>query len=145
MTRRATALLTLASAAGLVASGAAIAPPASAAPELPAIVDCSGKDVAKPREIVLQCGDAGVAIERIRWTSWTANGARGVGTLVWNTCLPETCVAGIVQKYRVRLTLGGLASAPGERDVFSQLTVRFPVTGPADLETGTYTLDNPRS
>ena len=78
----------------------------------------------------------------ITWSSWTANGAKGVGTLAWNTCLPETCVDGIVQKYKVKVILGGVASAPNV-SVFSQMTLAFPKGGPAAAETATYTLDRP--
>ncbi len=47
----------------------------------------------------------------------------------------------IVQKYKVKITLGGLASGPSI-NVFSQMTLAFPKGGPAGAETSTYTLDN---
>ena len=140
MTRTRT-LAALASAAGLAAGGLAVAPTAAAAEGTPVIIDCTGTGVTKPRQIVIACADAGIAVTNIRWTTWTMNRATGVGTLTWNTCLPQTCVDGIVEKYRVRITLGGLASGP-DVDVFSQLNLRFPKGGPAGLETGSYTLDN---
>ena len=134
-------VLTLAATASLAAAGLALAPAATAAEGTPVVIDCAGKGVAKPKQIVLACADAGVAVTGIRWTRWTMNSATGVGTLTWNTCLPQTCVDGIVEKYRVRITLGGLASGP-DIDVFSQMNLRFPKGGPAGLETGSYTLDN---
>jgi hypothetical protein len=117
------------------------APSASAATGDPVVVDCLGKGVQKPKEIVLACADAGIMVDGIRWTSWNANRARGTGTLVWNTCLPTDCASGIVERFRVRIKLGGVASGPG-KDVFSSMTLRFPQGGPAGLATGTYMLDN---
>lgn len=109
------------------------------------IVDCNGAVVTKPRQMTIACADGGVALTGITWKSWSANAAKGTGTLTWNTCLPKTCAAGIVQKYRVKITLGDLASAPGQSDIFSQVTVVFTKGGPAGLDSGTYTLDNPTS
>lgn len=134
-------ILALAATAGLAAAGLALAPTATAAEGTPVVIDCAGQGVTKPKQIVLACADASVAVTGIRWTRWTMNSATGVGTLTWNTCLPQTCVDGIVEKYRVRITLGGLASGP-DIDVFSRMSLRFPKGGPAGLETGSYTLDN---
>lgn len=136
-------LVTAAAIASLAAgSGIALASTASAAPTDTVVVNCAGKGVMKPKEIVLSCADAGVALTKLTWSKWDANGATGTGTLTWNTCLPKTCVAGIVQKYKVKVELGGLASGPN-LNVFSQANLTFPKGGPAALETGSYTLDNP--
>lgn len=131
-------------AASIVVATVGIAVPvvASAAPSETAIVDCAGDLVTRPSSIVLTCGDASVSINKITWSSWTANAAKGKGTLAWNTCLPKTCVDGIVEKYPVRIVLGGLASGT-EGSVFSKVRLAFPKGGPAALEAGTYTIDNP--
>jgi hypothetical protein len=47
----------------------------------------------EPAEIVLACGDYGERLTSLYWTSWTANGATAVGTLVYNDCTPD-CAAG---------------------------------------------------
>lgn len=135
--RTATALAAGALALGM---GAGVAPAANAA-SLPVIVNCSGKGVAKPAEIDLECVDAGVLITKITWSKWSANSAKGSGTLAWNPCIPD-CVSSQDLTYPVRITLGGLASAPGEPDVFSQVRVTFPGGGPAALDSGTYLIDN---
>ena len=132
----------LATAAALTAGGTVVATTASAAPNETNIVNCAGKLVAKPKSITITCADAAVTINKITWSKWNMNEATGTGTLAWNTCLPKTCVAGIVQKYKVRITLGGLASGP-DVNVFSQVDLAFPKGGPAGLETGSYTIDNP--
>ena len=123
-------------------AGLAIAPPASASPDT-VVVTCTGRGVVQPKVIDLACADASVLITNITWKSWTDNGAKGTGTLAWNTCLLETCAGGIVQKYRVRITLGGVASAPGV-SAFTAVTLAFPKGGPAAAETATYTIDNPQ-
>ena len=127
-----------------LAAGALVAAPAGAAdPTDTAILTCAGKEVVKPRQIVVTCADAGVAVVKINWSRWDANGARGTGTLTWNTCLPTTCADCIVEKYRVRVALGRVASGP-DASVFTRMTLAFPDGGPAAAETATYTLDNAR-
>lgn len=139
--RTVTALAAAGLALGLGAGiGAGLAPAASAAPS-PVIVDCTGKGVTKPKEIVIACADAGVLITKITWKEWNANRARGTGVLAWNPCLPD-CASSTAVTYPVVLTLGGLASAPGEPDVFSQVRMTYPKGGPASLNSGTYVIDN---
>jgi hypothetical protein len=138
----ATRHLTIALAGASVAlAGLAIAPAASAAPST-GVVDCAGKVQVKPKQIVLSCADDNLAVTKVKWTKWDLNSAKGTGTLVWNTCLPKTCVDGIVQKYKVIVTLGRVASGPNV-SVFSGMTLKFPGNAPAGAETATYTIDNP--
>jgi hypothetical protein len=131
--------LALASTAGLVATG-----PAAAAESDTVVINCLGASVVKPKQIVITCADAGVSVVKITWSSWTPNRATGTGTLAWNTCLPEDCASGIVEKYKARITLGRVASGPGVT-AFSRMTLTFPQGGPAVAETATYTLDNAQS
>ena len=126
----------------LAVSGAAITAPMAQAANGTGVVDCTGAVVSRPKDLTISCADANITITKITWKSWTNNRARGTGTLVWNTCLPQTCVAGIVQQYPVALTLNGVASG-GNVSVFSKVNVTFPKAGPAGLESGRYTLDNP--
>lgn len=128
--------------AGLVAgSGVSLVSTASAADTTNYIIDCAGKKVTKPSSIVITCADANVSINKIKWSSWDLNTAKGTGVLSWNTCLPKTCVAGVTVKYPVAITMGGLASAPN-LNLFSKVDVAFPKGGPAATETGSYTLNN---
>ena len=128
--------------AGVALGGLAIAPTAGAAPTATVVINCVGKGVVKPKQIIIACADAGVMVYKISWTSWTDNEAKGTGTLAWNTCLPKTCVAGIVQKYKVKITLGRVASGPNVT-VFSGMTLNFGKDGgPAAAKTSTYILDN---
>ena len=135
--------LTIAAAtAGIAAGGLALAPAVTAAAGDTVVINCVGKGEVKPKEIVVTCADAGVMVSKITWTKWNANEAKGSGTLVWNTCLPKTCVDGIVQTYKVKVTLGRVASGPNI-SVFSGMTLKFPAGGPAAAQTATYTLDRP--
>jgi hypothetical protein len=127
--------------AATLAVGSLAAVPASAAPADTVVINCLGKGVVKPKQIVLSCADAGLVVSGISWTSWTANDAKGVGTLVWNTCLPQTCANGIVQKFKARVSLGRVASGPSVT-VFSQMTLVFANGGPAAADSVTYSLDN---
>lgn len=138
--RRSAALIT--AVAVISATGVVTAVPASAADET-SIVNCLGREVVQPRQVVVTCADGGVTVMKITWSRWDATSARGTGTLAWNTCLPTTCVDGIVETYKVRVTLGRVASGP-EAAVFTRMTLAFPEGGPAAAETATYTLDNAR-
>jgi len=136
------AIAAIGASVAVAASGLALAPAAPAvAPGDTVIVNCVGKKVVKPREIVISCADAGISVQRITWRYWDDNRARGRGTLVWNTCLPTDCASGIVQRYRARIVLDRVASGPG-LTVFSRMKLTFPNGGPAGLETGTMTLPN---
>lgn len=129
---------------GVAASGVAFAGTANASSK-PEVIQCDGKGQVKPKEIILACGDGNTFVSNITWKTWKKNTATGSGTLRWNTCLPETCSAGIVQTYKAKITLGGVASAPGETDVFSQMTLTFTGDGgPAMANRASYTLDNSR-
>ncbi len=130
--------------AGLLA-GAGLTGLATSASAAPAgstvVVNCVGKKVVKPKQIVIACADAGVAVTGITWKTWTANGATGTGTLSWNTCLPTDCASGTVETFPARIRLGRVASGPNVT-AFSKMTLVFPKGGPALADTATYTLDN---
>ncbi len=135
----------LLSSAALVTSAALVATgPTAAAEGDTVVITCVGTSVVKPKQIVITCADAGVSVVKITWSTWTPNRATGRGTLAWNTCLPEDCASGIVQKYRARITLGRVASGPGVT-AFTRMTLTFPQGGPAATETATYTIDNPQN
>ena len=128
---------------------AVLAPTASATtkpdPGKTYIVDCQGGLAFKPKQIVFACGDAGVYFGNITWSKWDMNGATGVGTLFYNTCVP-TCGAGNVYKYpKTKLVLDGEASGPGFGtmvNVFSQVNATFKNQGPAMAQTSSWTIDN---
>lgn len=126
-----------------------LAPTASAAPKPDPkktyLVDCQGNLDFKPKEIVFACGDGGVYFGNITWSKWDNNGATGVGTLFYNTCVP-TCGAGNVYKYpKTKISLDGEASGPAFGtfvNVFSQVNATFKNQGPAMAQTSSWTIDN---
>lgn len=134
-------------AAATIALVGLTAPAASAAttadPTKTYLVDCAGALKVKPKTIMLACGDGGVFIKKITWSSWDSNGAIGTGTLVSNVCVPN-CAAGNVDTYKgVKLTLGGVASG-GSLNVFSQMDGQFKGDGgPAMANKVTWVIDNP--
>lgn len=137
-----TRTLTIAASTAAVAVGAlAVAPAATADNNKTVVVNCLGKGVVKPKEIVVSCADGAITVMNITWSSWNVNRAQGTGTLAWNTCLPTDCASGIEQKYKVAVTLGRVASGPGVT-AFTRMTLTFPNLGPAAAETSTYTVDN---
>ncbi len=131
-------------------AAAALTAPAHAAekpdPTKTYVVTCQGQLEYKPKEIVFACGDGGVYFGNIRWSSWTQNGAKGTGTLYFNTCEP-TCGAGNIQKFpKTKLTLGGVATGPAMGtmvNTFSTITGTFgKYSGPAMAESATWAIDN---
>jgi hypothetical protein len=101
MRKSLTALLTL-------ATVAAVAVPASTASakkdNLRVYVSNCEKQVYKPKTITVFCADAGVVINKIKYTDYTSKIARGQGTATVNLCEPN-CAAGKTQKFDVRFTL----------------------------------------
>jgi hypothetical protein len=70
------------------------APPAGAAAST-RVIPCVGVGGPqfKPKTFLLACADANSYVAHIKWTSWSTNGARGLGTLRENDCMPN-CVSG---------------------------------------------------
>jgi hypothetical protein len=106
------------------------------------VADCIGAPGAlatKPGAIVLACADNGLGVQRITWTSWTATGATGRGTLWEKLCQPN-CAEGKIGYYPVQVTLSDArASASGQWFRSVALTWGSPAP-PAPLPPGTYQL-----
>ena len=114
-------------AAGLAAAAGATTT-AHAAAQRPRDVglDCSFKPQVKPGTYVLTCADAGIGLERMRWTSWTQKLASGYGSEWENDCRPN-CAAGHLHHYPVLAVLWGSGSVqghPAERR-YTQLTLIY--------------------
>lgn len=78
---------------------------AGQAESLPDVLDCSfDKPAVRPQNLILACADLGVQVEKITWTSWTADKAEGDGTERDNTCTPN-CAAGNYVTKQVHVVL----------------------------------------
>jgi hypothetical protein len=124
----------IAAAVSLLAAGAGMAGPASAATVSAAghgtrfvVLNCSFRPVVKPGTIVLACADAGLGVDHLHWTRWTRHGAAGYGTFWENLCVPN-CVDGHIEHMPARIILRGSAAVKGHRGdrQYTELTAVFP-------------------
>lgn len=68
----------------------------------------------KPTALLKYCADAGVRIDKIEWTTWSADGATGEGLYQINDCTP-TCVAGKPHFADVEIILSKGKSIEGKK------------------------------
>jgi len=68
----------------------------------------------KPTAILKFCADAGVGIDKIEWTAWSAEGAIGEGIYQINDCEP-TCVAGKLHFTDVEIILSKGKTIDGKK------------------------------
>ncbi|CAN2190295.1 hypothetical protein MCEMRE182_00500 [Candidatus Nanopelagicaceae bacterium] len=74
--------------------------------------DCEYPET-KPESIMITCGDGGMYVDRIEWSSWEATGAHGTGFYNVNDCDPD-CADGKMHKARVKVELSGLTIVQGK-------------------------------
>jgi hypothetical protein len=101
------------------------------------IIDCTGKPVTEPNEVVFACADANLLARKLQWVGWSEPLATGVGELSVNTCTPY-CAAGTFVSYKVALIARGSQRCG---NALAYDTVTFAVIGkpPANLGPETYT------
>ncbi|AYF75677.1 hypothetical protein D7D52_19530 [Nocardia yunnanensis] len=75
-------------------AGLASAPFAGADGTSPVVNDCvSGQSTIQPSSMLLACGDGGLSVRDITWSSWGPTTAEGQGTEYRRVCEPS-CAAG---------------------------------------------------
>jgi len=82
--------------------------------------------VVAPSTFIIACGDGGIGVQRLRWTSWTPKLASGYGTFWENDCKPS-CAQGHFHYYPSLEVLWGSAAVkghPADRR-YTKLTVIF--------------------
>jgi hypothetical protein len=85
----------------------------------------------KPRKLVISCGDGGLYLAGLHWTSWTRVRAAASGSYVLNDCKP-TCAQGHFHSYPVRVTLSRPKSCPGQAHrAFGRATFTYPGRRPS--------------
>ncbi len=82
------------------------------APEQILTWDCETA-VYKPDSITITCADGGIFIEKIQWSTWGQEGARGIGIYSENLCEPN-CAEGKRVNASVNLTLSNLTKQNGK-------------------------------
>jgi len=97
---------------------------------------------ARPTEIVIACADAGLGVEHLTWSSWTASSATGQGSLWLNLCKPY-CADGTFAHYPVKTALSDVKDS-SDGPWFGVLTVTFEGTRPESLP-DTYNLMPPQA
>jgi hypothetical protein len=84
----------------------------------------------KPTAIVLTCADAGISVDKLKWSRWSRTKAVAAGTFTWNDCTPS-CVAGHFHNRPVKVTLSGPKRCPGQlHEGFGRGAFTFPRGGP---------------
>jgi hypothetical protein len=92
-------------------------------------INC-GREQYKPTRINLSCGDAGIWLGRLRWSSWHRTVALATGNYNENTCTP-TCSAGRMVSRPVTVTLSRPKACPGRIHLaFGRAKFAFPSGGP---------------
>jgi hypothetical protein len=113
---------TLAVLAGLAGPAAAKAPPVRFAGCL------ASAPAFKPLDVLLACGDGNAAFSVARWTRWTRQSAKALGSAEINDCDPS-CVGGHFHSQLAALVLDRPRSCHGARR-FTRLRLVF-ATRPA--------------
>ena len=67
----------------------------------------------KPTTMMIMCADGGIYIEKIRWSSWSKEGATGTGIFSENLCDPS-CAEGQRVEASVNLKLSDLTEQDGK-------------------------------
>ena len=67
----------------------------------------------KPESITITCADGGIYVEKIRWSSWSQEGATGIGIFSENLCEPS-CAEGQRVEAPVILRLSNLSEQNGK-------------------------------
>lgn len=109
------------------------APPSSLPGQVPTVFDCGG-GAYEPATLLVQCGLATTttSVTGIHWTSWTANGAEGSGTV--NLAGAQGHGSG-----GARLQLGTVVQS-GNGPQFSRLTVTWTGASPDGRPTDEFQL-----
>ena len=74
--------------------------------------DCETPEY-KPESITIPCADGGIFVEKIQWSTWSKEGATGMGIYSENLCEPN-CAEGERVTAPVKLTLSNLTENKGK-------------------------------
>jgi hypothetical protein len=118
-------------AAGATTAAVALPAAASTATRVRVVSDCV-KPHYRPSSIIVTCGDAGIILAKLHWSSWGTTSARATGRAEVKTCDPN-CAAGGVKGYRVSVRLSKPeACGAGDRR-FTAISYTFTAGRPKGL------------
>ncbi|GAB16596.1 hypothetical protein GOEFS_008_00050 [Gordonia effusa NBRC 100432] len=83
--------------ASLLVASCLISAHATASPE-PVIYDCGGAKQTRPTTIIVYCGDAGITVGSIVWTTWARKSAQGNGIQYTKLCVPNCAEGGVASR-----------------------------------------------
>lgn len=92
----------------LIAPTAALAAATSSPRVL--VISCNSEQY-RPASIGIACGDGGVLLRKLKWSTWTSAHATGEGQYAINDCSPS-CVNGHFRSYPIEVTLSKPKSCP---------------------------------
>ncbi len=108
----------------------------------PFAINCY-KEQFKPKRITIACGDAGIWLSKLKWSSWSGSNAKGAGTYNQNDCTPD-CASGKIMTYPVDVTLSKPKSCPGQTQLaFKRAALTFTGTPPPGRGVGKLTFRCP--
>ena len=84
----------------------------SITPEQVLTWDCETTEY-KPESIAITCADGGIYVKKIRWSSWSQEGATAIGIFSENLCEPS-CAEGQQVEAPVNLRLSNLTEHNGK-------------------------------
>jgi hypothetical protein len=86
----------------------------------------------KPNQIVFACADFGLYANKLHWSAWGSDGARGHGQLNEKVCNPS-CAGGHIRRFAVKIRLKDVKKTKcgGKRvPMFQEAKLRFPHDAP---------------
>jgi hypothetical protein len=101
------------------------------------VADC-GTGAYRPARIVATCGNSGVVVTEIQWSTWTTTEAVGDSVVQVDPCKPS-CAAQSAQPFDAQVTLADpVMTSQGSR--FSKLTLTWKGTKPFGNAADSYSL-----
>jgi hypothetical protein len=108
----------------------------------PFAINCY-KEQFKPKRITIACGDAGIWLGKLKWSSWGQSSAKGTGVYNQNDCTPD-CADGKIKSYPVDVTLSKPKSCSGQTQLaFKHAALTFTGTRPPGPGAGNVTFRCP--
>jgi hypothetical protein len=92
-------------------------------------INC-GQEQFKPKKIVVACGEGGIWLSKLKWSSWNGSQASASGSYNANDCTPD-CAAGHVHSYPVKVMLSKPKTCPSQTArAFKQAALTYTGTRP---------------